>query len=142
MVFWAATSRDPFLWAWVALWVGCFAFRRIESIRLWRQGVRIHSYYDGWPRDGMNYVKSEKIAKLVVEPVLVGLLGGFVMWIYSENGWPLDGLPRFLLLGCFTLPAVETIKQLVWHKRVEAVKDARIEQEQQIMRYRDQYGDE
>ncbi len=142
MVLWAAFSRDPFMWGWVGFWLLCQICRRIESVRLARSGARIHSQYDGWPFDTIRFGRTEKAAKLVVEPMLVGILGGILHWIYDTYlGMPPYGLPYFLLAGVVTLPFVELVKQTVWQRRTQSMMDARIEQEQMMRDVRDRHGE-
>jgi len=137
MFLWAAFTQDPLMYCWLGLWCLCYLKRRAEAGRLSGQ---VHSFYDGWPCDGMLYCSSENIAKRVVEPILVGILGGILRWFYTEQGWSPAGLPNFLLLGVFTLPVVESVKQKVWERRLDAMKDARFEQESLAQDYRDQFG--
>ena len=51
------------------------------------------------------------------------------------------GLARFFLWGGVTLPAVETIKQARWARRLRMLDDARMEQEGMMRAYRDTFGD-
>ena len=139
MVLWAAFSRDPFMWAWIALWLLCLIRRRIEAVKL--AGSGMHSHYDGWPCDAIRYVRSEKAAKLVVEPILVGILGGILFWIYGECGLRPTGLPYFLLSGVFTLPFVETVKQTIWNRRLESMNNSRLEQQAAVRDFKDRYGE-
>ncbi len=141
MVLWAGFTNDNLLWLWTGLWFVCFLRRRVEAVRLVRGGVRVHSWYDGFPADVCRYVRSEKVAKRIVEPALVGLLGGILWWIYGEQGWGTAGLPTFLLTGLFTLPFVELVKRAAWEKRTQAAVDARLEAEALVRDVRDRYGD-
>lgn len=137
MLLWAAFSQDPFMYGWLGLWVLFYAKRRMEALRLVGQ---VHSYYDGWPFDAVRFCGSENVAKRFVEPVLVGILGGGLRWFYTEQGWAPAGLPNFLLLGVFTLPFVEWVKQKARERRIHAMSDARWEQESLVEEYRDRFG--
>jgi len=137
----AGFTGDPFMWAWFGIWFLCFVRRRWEAVRLNCSGARVHSHYDGFPFDAARYGCSESVAKLVVEPVMVGVAGGLVYFGYAHMGWPVYGLPRFLLIGCFTLPFVEAVKQTIWKKREQDILDARIEQESTMRDFRQKYGD-
>lgn len=128
MCMWAAFSRDLFMWLWVGLWVICFLCRRFQAERL--KGV--HSQYDGLQIWG-----GAKFGKLFVEPVLVGVLGGLLYWVYSQCGLEARGLPWFLLLGCISLPFIERVKQEAWKRRIQGMIDARIEQEAMVQGMRD-----
>ena len=141
MIFWAAFAGDPFLWGWVGIWLISFIARRWEATRLARRGVMVHSQYDGWPGGTIRVGRTERIAKLIVEPALIGLFGYAVLLLYEQQGWSPYGLPYFLLAGCFSLPFVELVKQTIWERRTQAMADARIEQQQVMENYRQRYGD-
>ncbi len=127
MVLWyVATGGDPGMMYWIGFWLLCLVKRRVEGVKL---SGRIHSHYDGWPSDAMKFAGNEKTAKMVVEPVLVGILGGTVYWFYTENGWRPTGLPYFLLAGVVTLPFVESVKQTIWQRRIQGMIDAKLDQE-------------
>jgi hypothetical protein len=141
MFLWAGFSRDPFLLWWLGIWFVFQGVRRFESLRLNWKGVRIHTHYDGWPHVTIRLGRTEGMAKLVAEPLVVGVLGGIIYWVYQEQGWSLYGLPYFFLTGCFTLPFVELINQMIWKRRAEAMLNARIEQENIVDDFRRKYGD-
>jgi hypothetical protein len=138
MFLWAYFTRDPFMWAWMIFWSLCFLRRRMEAIRL---AGFIHSMFDGWPKEANRYRCSEKTAKRWIEPLLVGIMGGLLLWFYREQGWRPTGLPYFLLTGVFTLPFVETVKKTIWENRLQAMQDAKIEQGAAVREFRDRYGD-
>jgi hypothetical protein len=141
MLLWWMATHDDFMLLWIGFWLLCFIKRRAEAVRLAKNGARIHSHYDGWPFDAIRFARSERAAKMMVEPILVGILGGFLFWVYQENGWRPTGLPYFVLSGVVTLPFVEMVKQTAWDKRLQGMHDARLEQEMAVQDYRDQYGD-
>ena len=141
MVVWAAFSRDPLLWGWIALWLTCFVSRRAETLWLWATGARLHGGYDGHPFVAIRLGRTENAAKLVVEPLLVGGLGGAAYWWYGRFHFSPYGLPYFLLAGCASLPFVELVKQTIWKRRSQATLDARLEQEASMREFRSKYGD-
>jgi len=140
MALWAAFSYDPFMWLWLGIWLLFFVKRRLESLRLNWNGVRVHSQYDGFPFDAIRLGRTENVAKLVVEPILIGILGSLVYWLYAQAHMSPYGLPYFLLAGVFTLPFVEMAKQTIWQKRTQAMLDARLEQEQTMRSFRSKFG--
>jgi hypothetical protein len=142
LVVYAAFCLDPFMWMWVAAWVICQIRNRIEAARLSARGVRTHSCYDGWPASACRipFIRNEDTAKLVVEPLLVMGIGLGCWWASSLMHSP-PGLARFFLWGGVTLPAVETIKQARWARRLRMLDDARMEQEGMMRTYRDKFGD-
>ncbi len=141
MLLWSMATQDSLMWLWMALWFLCFMKRRIEANKMAKDGTRIHSQYDGWPSDAIKFGKTEKAAKMVVEPMLAGLMGGILFWVYGEQGWSPTGLPYFFLAGMFTLPMVEGVKQTIWDRRTQGMLDARIEQQQVMNDFRGKYGD-
>src|SRR5437660_6763922 len=86
MVVWTGLSGDVLMWGWVILWIAAFLHRRIQSLWLYRKGVKIHTHYDGWP-DTIKIGRTEKVCKLIVEPLYIGLLGAAAYWLYGEMGW-------------------------------------------------------
>ena len=141
MILWASLTQDNCMWYWIAFWLLCHLRRRVESARLAKSGIMIHSQYDGWPYDAIRFCRTERQAKLIVEPILTGILGGMLWWIYTQNGLQVAGLPYYLLAGCVSLPFVESIKQQVQERRMQSMVDARIESEQMVRDVRDRYGD-
>ncbi len=141
MFLWATFSRDPFMWVWLAVWVCFLVKRRLESVRLATSGERTHSQYDGHPFAALTFCRTENAAKLVGEPVLVGILGVVLCAVYQEVGLPVGGLPCFLLAGCVSLPFVEAVKKQIWERRIQGMQDARLEQEQMVRESRERYGE-
>jgi hypothetical protein len=137
MVIWYMLSQDPFMLAWTGAWCIYQLKRRGEAVKLTGQ---VPSYSDGRCIDGDRFGMSEKTAKTVLEPIMFGLLGGFLYWVYDVNGWSVRGLPAFLLLGIFTLPAVEWAKQAAWERKLDALADSRMESESLMRDYQDKYG--
>jgi hypothetical protein len=141
MFLWVMATHDPFMWLWIGFWCLCFGIRRLQSVWLAAQGADLHSQYDGWPHETVRFVGSERLAKLVVEPLLFGGLGYGLWWLYDLYGLPPHGLPYFFLLGLASLPFVEAVKGKVWERRVQAMRDARLEQDMVMDAYRQKYGD-
>ena len=140
MMLWFVFTRDNLMLAWIAFWLLCLVKRRVESVRLAKSGAMIHSGYDGWPFDAMKYVKSENTAKLIVEPILTGILGFIAFKGYEYMGWRPTGLPCFLLWGVATLPFIEMVKQKTSERRTQSMMDGRLEQQEAINDFRDKYG--
>ena len=101
----------------------------------------IHSQYDGWPIEAIKFGRTEKVAKLIVEPIIVGALGAVLFVIYQGAEMPVYGLPYFFLLGLATLPFVEKVKQATWERRIQGMVDARVEQEALVRESREKYGE-
>jgi hypothetical protein len=130
MLLWATFSHDGYLYCYAGLWLVCFCHRRIQSLVLARR-ERIHSLSDGNPLLGN---------KLIIEPVVIGLIGYGVLWLYEQEGYDPQGLPYFLLLGCFTVPFVEWTRQAMWRRRLQGMSNARIESENAVSDYQRMWG--
>jgi hypothetical protein len=141
MLGWAALSSDRLMWAWIVLWLLCFAARRVEQVKGEMKGARIHSQDDGVPMDGMKWVNNPQKAKMIVEPIILGVISFFLYKFYAIAHWKTYGLPFFFAAGCFSVPALEGFKQMIWKKRVQDILDARIEQEAVMRDYRNRYGE-
>ena len=139
---WGGFSRDPFFCYYLVFWFCSLACRRIESLWLRYKGARLHSYYDGYPRVALwvPFLRSEFIAKLVVEPVIV-FGAGYGVGLLSENNGTPPGLANFLMYGALTLPFVEGVKEMLWRRRLQSLRDARIEQEHLAARAREEMGE-
>jgi len=134
MLGWNACAHDNFMLLWVGFWSLCLMKRRFEALRMKNQ---IHSQYDGWP---INLGSNERNAKLIYEPILCGILGGFLFWLYTENGLRPTGLPYFILAGTVSLPFIEAVKQTMWDRRMQAMQDAKMEQEMAVRDFHDRFG--
>lgn len=125
MFLWYVFTADSLMLLWMALWFAVYLTRKMQAIKV---AGKVHSQYDGFP-DVMRFVKNEKIAKLVVEPLLFGSLGLFALQYYEDMGWSPTGLPYFLLSGTFTLPFVALVNVAIWERQIQAIQDAKLEQE-------------
>jgi hypothetical protein len=141
MSAWAFFSGDDFMWVCAGFWLVALLVRKGQTYRLLAQGTLIYSLFDGIPTDAQRYCKTERTAKLFVEPILVGILGGTVLLIYRMEGLPVAGLPLFFLFGLVSLPLIELLKQTIWERRLQAMQDARIEQEAVVQEVRIRYGE-
>jgi hypothetical protein len=109
----------PFLW----VYVGMLIVRRIEAFRTMRTDRGRHSRFDGESYVAMRVplVRSERTAKELIEPFFC-LVGGIAVVPWS----PALGL--FILLGCLSIFLKEAIERCVFEARVQAMRDAAIEQ--------------
>jgi hypothetical protein len=141
MVVWAMFTGDQLMWLWIAFWFVCYVRRRKETSRLVRSGARLHSETDGYSWDAVRWGASHKAARLFVEPVLAGIAGGALYYVYQENDWNPTGLPYFFLSGLFSLPFVELVRRAIWERKIQSMNDARVEQEAVVRDYRERYGE-
>lgn len=135
MILWGGLANDGVMFWYLVGWLVLFAHRRVQAITLARTG-RMHSAYDG----RSIIAKNDTFAKAVLEPVLIGAAGYCVLQLYQEWGWSPQGLPYFLLLGCFTLPFVEMAKRQMWQRRTQSMINARIESEAVMAEFHRRYG--
>jgi hypothetical protein len=141
MFLWATFTQDTLIWVWMAVWFFFLIVRRVETVWLTRRGERIHSQYDGWPGPAYWFCRSERIAKLIIEPTLFAIVGALLYGSYEQAGLSPRGMPWFLLAGMFTLPFVECVKQTIQERCTQGMLDARIEQEAMMDEFRDKYGE-
>ena len=125
---------------WIGIWFLCFLVRRAESVKLRQSGAKMHGRVRRAPVDAIRIGRTEKAAKLVVEPFLMVGLGGVLFSVYQQIHWSPYGLPYFFFAGGFTLPFVEIVKQQIWERRTQAMVDARVEQETLMREFRNRYG--
>ena len=131
---WYLFTADQLMLLWGGFWLLSLIYRRIEAVRM---NAQIPSRYDGYPE---NLGSNEKLAKLVLEPALMGLFGVLALKFYEYNGWRPNGLPYFLLTSIVTLPFVESVNQMIWDKQLQAMNDAKLEQETRERAYKDRFG--
>jgi hypothetical protein len=141
MVVWAVLSRDGWMWAYIGFWMLCQLRNRIEAAWLSLKGIQIHSFYDGFTTQTIRFGGSERVAKLIVEPMLAGTIGAILYWVYAQANMRPYGLPYFYRSGLFTLSFVELVKQEIWKRKTQSMLDARLEQEMVMRDYRRKYGD-
>ena len=89
----------------------------------------------------MRFCRSERTAKLIVEPIIVAIFGTILWWIYLRMGWDRHGLPAFIWTGLITLPFVERVKQAAWQRRLQGMQDARLEQQALVRESHQRFGD-
>lgn len=123
IMLWYVATADPRMLAYMGFWLLFLVVRRIEAVKIAGQ---VHSHYDGMP---INLGSDERKAKMYYEPLCVGILGGIFFWIYTENGLRTTGLPSFLMAGIVSLPFVEGVKQTLWQRRIQGMRDAQLDQE-------------
>ena len=140
MAGWAAYTKDPFMWGYLAYWFVLLALRRWEAYRLVRKGERIHGLSDGWPVWAMRVpFVGRGAAVMLVEPLIVlGWCAAF-WWLASRLGTP-PGLAMWLTPGPLTLVIVESLRGRIRARRTQHILDARLEQEAVMNDYRAKWG--
>jgi uncharacterized membrane protein YqaE (UPF0057 family) len=97
-------------------------WRRIETFRLLRRGAVLHSRYPGYPYWAMQipFVKSESVAKELVEPVFCFIIGILLCPVSV-------GVGGYLVLCGFGFIVRHCIDDALARKRIERMRDATIE---------------
>ena len=124
MVLIAGDSPDKAFGYFVIAFVGMQIYRRIETFRLCRKGDVIHSQYAGYPYLAMKvpFVKSEKVAREVVEPVICVIAGLLLMPVSV-------GMGDYILICAIGLVVRHCMEDAVSRRRVQRMRDAQIEHE-------------
>jgi len=112
-------------------WVCALGYRRIQSHRMLCQGVLLHSRSAGYPWVAMRipFVRKESTATRIVEPMLC-LITGLLLIPLSET------LGAMVMGGFMSFGIRNAIEAEVMRKRLQAMQDARIEQEYYSHRFR------
>ncbi len=99
-------------------------WRRIETFRLIRRGVILHTRYAGYPYWAMKvpFVKTEHRAKELIEPLFCIVTGLLLCQVMVSIG-------GYVVLCGFGFMVRNVIEDLVARKRIERMQDARIEHE-------------
>jgi len=112
-------------------WACALGYRRVQSNKLLWQGVQLHSRCAGYPWLAMRipFVRTEATALRVVEPMLC-LIAGLLLVPVSET-------VGAMVMGGFMSFAIRNgIETEITRKRLQAMRDARIEQEYYSQRFR------
>jgi hypothetical protein len=118
---------------YLGVWFCAVACQRAYTFRLIRRGVVWHSRYEGWPELAVKLARGNvKGAVLVVEPLIVAAVG----YVFQDMGERVVG--TFLMTGAFSLFVRELIHRQINDRRLMAMSDAQIEQEDLAHAYRRQ----
>ena len=113
-------------------WLAAVIFRRIETFMLMKKGTIIHSQYAGYPWLAMRFpfVRKESFAMGIIEPEMC-LATGIALLPLSEP------LGLLFMGGFISFLSRNGIERDVVKKRIQAMHDARIEQEYYSRLFRD-----
>jgi hypothetical protein len=122
LIFLAGEDR-AFL-GYVVLFLFAQIWRRVETFRLLRSGIVLHSRYPGYPYWAMKvpFVTSEENAMSGIEPLMC-FLGGALLCPVSVN------IGGYVMLGALTLGIRGGIEREIDRKRIQQMKDAALEQQ-------------
>jgi hypothetical protein len=134
----AVLTAEPALWCYLGAFLLALMVQRGNTAALQRQGERIHSRSVGRPGLAMLLTRNERTARTVFEPLL--LLGaGVVLGVLAQE-WQMPGLlavAGWLWLGIWTMTFDQALIDALADKRVQAMRDAQIENEQLMERFRE-----
>jgi hypothetical protein len=119
----------PEMLYFMGLWLVAMLYQRTNTMVAMWKGVVRHSRYEG--DVDTKLIRNRSTVKLILEPVTCGLFG-----LCIEMSGISHGLAVFIGMGFFSLSAVAWIDRQLEHKRLEAMRDAAIEQSYLASRYR------
>jgi hypothetical protein len=114
-------GRIPELMGFMGIWIVVMLGQRASTMRAMRQGVVRHSRYEG--DVDTKLCRNRSTMKRVVEPLVCVLAG-----VCIETAGISHGLAMFVGMGFFSLSVVAGIDRQLDQKRVQAMRDAAIEQ--------------
>jgi hypothetical protein len=122
-------GQIPEMPGFIGVWVIVVLCHRASTMRALRKGVVRHSRYDG--DVDTRLIRSRSTVKLMLEPLVCVVVG-----VCIEAAGFSHGLAVFVGAGFFSLSLVAWIDRELDRKRLEAMRDAAIEQSYLAARYR------
>lgn len=126
---WGSVTNCPEMFGFFALWVVALACQRARQFRNWKNRVPIHSRYTGDP-----WVSRRLFPKLshanarAADGFLCLVVGGVVVQFNPPLGW-------FIVTGFVAILLVEGVMVEATRRKLQAMRDAEIEQEYLADRY-------
>ncbi len=131
MVVVGSFGRIPDMWFFLGLWMLVVLAQRLSTMRAMLRGVVRHSRYEG--DVDTKWCKNRRTVKLVLEPLVCAFLG-----VCVEAAGLSHGLAVFVGSGAFSLAMTAMIDRGLEDKRLQAMRDAAIEQQYLAARFRDE----
>ncbi len=119
------------MWYFFLAWVVAVVAQRIKQFQNWRNGVTVHSRYGGYPWLAFKLfprLKSEANAH-GVEAFLCLAAGGLLTYVSPPLGW-------FVMASFASIMFSQAVRVEFDRKRLQAMKDAEIEQRYLAERYK------
>lgn len=112
------------------VWMGVLLCQRVKTFINWRRGVIVHTHYNGYPWIVRRFFPrlSEPNAKAVEAFAFFGI-GGVIAQFIPPLGW-------YFMLGLPSILASEAIIVATTKRRLQAMRDAEIEQQYLAEMYR------
>jgi len=114
-------AQIPEMMGFICLWMVVMLGQRASTMRAMRRGVVRHSRYEG--DVDTKLCKDRSKVKFVIEPLVCALAG-----VCIELSGISHGLAVFVGMGIVSLSVVASIDRQLVHKRLQAMRDAAIEQ--------------
>jgi len=128
-------SGDPLYWDYFLVWLAALVCQRVYTWVMIGRGARVHSRYDGCPLLAMLLPIKESAARWL-EPVLCFLASiGLGMAADDYQSPALAGLASWLFWGGISLGLDHGIYEALQWRRVQAMRDARMDQAELLNRY-------
>jgi hypothetical protein len=122
LLFWsAADAHDPLMSGYFACWLGALLIQKAYTLKLLRQGNKIHSRYwgDPWLALKIPFVRKESTAR-AIEPTMCFVIGLAFCPVSQALG-------ALWMIGFITLSIREAVDRLAANARMQHMDDAEIE---------------
>jgi hypothetical protein len=131
MVLYGSLARVPEMFPYIGVWLVAVILQRVKTFELARKGVVVHSRYWGYPKLAfmVPFVRKERTARACVEPMLCCVIGGALTY------WS-PGVGAFVIVAGWANAIAGAIVVEVDRKKLQAMRDAEIEQRYLAGRYR------
>jgi hypothetical protein len=133
-MFWQGYNVGPLMW-FLLVYLGAVAVARLNVVTRKRNGIRIHSFYTGFPRCMNKRTKMTELrCKQYFEPLYVASAG---LGLYLLGEQPLGA---YLMIAGACLYISVTMAAIQFDQRAAAMNDQVIEQEYVAERFREMRG--
>jgi hypothetical protein len=122
-------GRIPEMSPFLGVWIIAMAYQRASTMRAMRRGVIRHSRYEG--DVDTKVIKSRATVKQFLEPLVC-----VTAWLCFEQMGFSHNFAMFFAWGAVSMALVAMIDRQLDNKRLEAMRDAEIEQRHLAARYR------
>jgi len=132
MVLYAGFARVPEMFPYIGMWLVAVILQRAKTFDLARKGVVVHSRYWGYPKLALMvpFVRKEGTARGIIEPLLCSFIGG------ALASWWSPGVGGFVIVAGWANAFAGAIVVELDRKKLQAMRDAEIEQRYLAARYR------
>lgn len=127
----ASFTNSEWMFAFFIMWLAALISQRSGQYRNWRKGEVIHSQYAGdpWLSSKLFPFLSDGNAR-AMDGFLCLILGGVIVQFDKPVGW-------FFIAGFFSIMLVEGVAVQATRRKLQAMRDAEIEQRYLARRYKE-----